>query len=162
VAASVPISQDPGRSPRYPDGRQVRIEFFDHARAGKREVHVVPARRSSFEWWQVLTGWMKAPKHAQEHQLDEFRNFLEKRNYSPKSCHSYLFMLKKFFHYLDEKRISQITPGVIEDYNYEFFVTGRYSRSYQLQFINGLSLYLEFVKGVRVNLGGLRKSEVKR
>jgi len=94
--------------------------------------------------------------------MEEFLTFLEKRNYSPKSCRSYLFMLKKFFHYLDEKRISQITLGVIEDYNYEFFVTGRYSRSYQLQFINGLSLYLEFVKGVRVNLGGLRKSEVKR
>ncbi len=71
-------------------------------------------------------------------------------------------MLGKFFHYLDDKRITQISLGVIEDYNYEFFVAGKYSRSYQLQFINGLSLYLEFIKGVKVSLKGLRKSEVRR
>ena len=132
----------------FPDGRQTRIDFF--------------SKRSSFEWWQSLKGWLRASKHEQERQLEEFQRFLEKRSYSPKSCHSYTFMLKKFFQYLDEKRISQISLGVIEDYNYEFFIAGRYSRSYQLQFINGLSLYLEFAHGVKVNLKGLRKPKVRR
>ena len=71
-------------------------------------------------------------------------------------------MLKKFFQYLDEKRISQISLGVIEDYNYDFFIAGSYSRSYQLQFINGVSLYLEFTHGVKANLKGLRKTKAKR
>jgi site-specific recombinase XerD len=162
VAASAPISQDIGKPSHDPDGRQTRIDFFDQARTGRRDSQVVPARRSSLEWWQTLTGWLRAPKQEQEHQLEEFRRFLEKRNYSPKSCRSYLYMLKKFFHYLDDKRISQITLGVIEDYNYEFFVAGRYSRPYQLQFINALALYLEFARGVKVNLKGLRKSAKRR
>ena len=71
-------------------------------------------------------------------------------------------MLRKFFAYIDDKKIEELTLGDIEDYNYDFFVSGRYSRSYQLQFINGLTLYLEFAQGVKVNLKGLRRSGVRR
>lgn len=146
----------------FPDGRQTRIDFFNPVKPGTRDGYSLQNRRSPFEWWHALKGWLRASKHEQEHQLEEFQRFLERRSYSPKSCHSYIFMLKKFFQYLDEKRISQISLGVIEDYNYEFFIAGRYSRSYQLQFINGLSLYLEFAHGVKANLKGLRKSKARR
>lgn len=71
-------------------------------------------------------------------------------------------MLRKFFDYLEENQISQVGPGVIEDYNYEFFVSGRYSRSYQLQFINSLTLYFEFSRNVKVNLKGLQRSGVRK
>ncbi|MEX0980599.1 MAG: phage integrase N-terminal SAM-like domain-containing protein [Bacteroidales bacterium] len=146
----------------YPDGRQTRIDFFNSSKSGRRDGDYLQNRRSPFEWWHALTGWLTTSTHEQERQLEEFQKFLESRSYSPKSCHSYTFMLKKFFQYLDEKRISQISLGVIEDYNYDFFVIGRYSRSYQLQFINGLSLYLYFAYGVKANLKGLRKSKARR
>lgn len=71
-------------------------------------------------------------------------------------------MLRKFFDYLDQNGIKEITLDNIEDYNYDFFVSGRYSRSYQLQYLNGLTLYLEFAHGVKVNLKGLRRSVPKR
>ena len=67
-------------------------------------------------------------------------------------------MLGKFFDYLEESHVAQMGPGVIEDYNYEFFVRGRYSRSYQLQYINALTLYFEFSENVKVNLKGLQRS----
>lgn len=146
----------------FPDGRQTRIDFFNQSKLERRDENFLQKRRSSFEWWHTLKGWLRTSKQEQEHKLEEFQGFLEQRNYSPKSCHSYIFMLKKFFQYLDEKRISQISLGVIEDYNYEFFIAGRYSRSYQLQFINGLSLYLEFAYGVKANLKGLRKLKARR
>lgn len=145
-----------------PDGRQTRIDFFRSGRQIKSDPHIVPSKKAGFEWWQVLTGWLKSTRHEQEHHIHEFRQFLESRQYSKKTCDSYLFMLRKFFDYLDKKEITELSLGDIEDYNYDFFVRGRYSRSYQLQFINGLTLYLEFSQGVKVNLKGLRKPTAKR
>jgi hypothetical protein len=144
---------------KMPDGRQTRIDFF---RTGKTESHVLSTRKSSFEWWHTLTGWLKSSGHEQEHQLEEFRQYLEKQKYSPKTCESYLFMMRKFFKYLDEKEVEDLSFGDIEDYNYDFFVSGKYSRSYQLQFMNSLSLYLEFSQGIKVNLKGLRRSSAIR
>ncbi len=150
MAASVQSAQDTRDPFSFPDGKQTRIDFFE---SGKR---------SSRDWWHALTGWLRASRHEQEDRLSEYRAFLEDRGYSPKTCQSYIFMLRKFFRYLDEQGTSQITFGDIEDYNYAFFVSGKYSRSYQLQFINGLSLYLEYDQGVRVNLKGLQRSEARR
>ena len=141
---------EPGTPLWNPDGRQTRIDFRE------------PARKSSKDWWQAVTSWLRSSKPEQEHRLEEFRKFLEDRHYSPKTCRSYIFMLRKFFGYLDERHRETITQDDIEDYNYEFFVTGRYSRSYQLQFINGLALYLEYARGVKVSLKGLRRSEARR
>ncbi len=145
-----------------PDGRQTRIDFFRSARQPKSDPHIVTPRKASFEWWHALTGWLKSSKHEREHNLDEYGKFLEERKYSLKTRNSYLFMLRKFFDYLDKKEVREISFGDIEDYNYDFFVKGRYSRSYQLQFINALTLYLEFAQGVRVNLKGLRRPVSKR
>ncbi len=52
--------------------------------------------------------------------------------------------------------------GAIEDYNFEFFVSGRYSRSYQLQFINALRLYYLLTEGIDLNLKQLRKTGTPR
>ena len=71
-------------------------------------------------------------------------------------------MLRKFFSYLEENQLEHMGAGVIEDYNYEFFVSGRYSRSYQLQYINALTLYFEFSENVKVNLKGLQRSGVRK
>lgn len=145
-----------------PDGRQTRIDFFSPGKQGKPESHIVHSKKSSMEWWHALTGWLKSTPKEQEHQLEEFNHFLESRKYSIKTCRSYIFMLKKFFNYLDQNEIREITIGTIEDYNYDFFVSAKYSRSYQLQFINGLTLYLEFANGMKVNLKGLRRSVTTR
>jgi len=145
-----------------PDGRQTRIDFFTSGRYRKPDQHIAVPKRGSFEWWHAITGWLRSSKNEQEHQLEEYRNFLEQRSYSKKTCSSYIYMLRKFFAYIDDKKIEELTLGDIEDYNYDFFVSGRYSRSYQLQFINGLTLYLEFAQGVKVNLKGLRRSGVRR
>ncbi len=133
-----------------PDGRQTRIDFL------------VSTKKNSFEWWHAITGWMKSGKPEQKRNIDEFEQFLFVRKYSEKTCKSYMFMLRKFFNYLEENQLTQIGTGAIEDYNYEFFVRGRYSRSYQLQFINSLTLYFEFSKNVKVNLKGLQRSGVRK
>mgnify|MGYP001135305591 CR=1 FL=1 len=146
-----------------PDGRQTRIDFFSGSKGGRKPAHVVAPKRSSLEWWQTITGWLRqSDQAAEERQLETFRNYLQERNYSTKSCSSYIYMLKKFFDYMDSKAIQHVSLGVIEDYNYDFFVSGRYSRSYQLQFINGMTHYLEFAHGVKVNLKGLRKAKARR
>ncbi len=145
-----------------PDGRQTRIDFFSNPRQGKTESHIVSSRKNSFEWWHAITGWMKSGKPEQKRNLDDFGQFLLSRKYSEKTCRSYLFMLRKFFSYLEENQLEHMGAGVIEDYNYEFFVSGRYSRSYQLQYINALTLYFEFSENVKVNLKGLQRSGVRK
>lgn len=145
-----------------PDGRQTRIDFFRSNKIGRADNHVMSPKKAGFEWWQTITGWLRSSRHEQERQLEDFREFLSKQQYSPKTCESYLFMLRKFFKYLDEKLVEEITIGDIEDYNYDFFVSGRYSRSYQLQFINSLTLYLEFAQGIKVNLKKLRRTSSMR
>jgi hypothetical protein len=162
VSSASPSSTGIRNHDLMPDGRQTRIDFFYDGKQKKPGQHIVAPKKGSFEWWHAITGWLRSTKHEQEHQLEEFHNFLLQRNYSKKTCNSYSYMLRKFFAYLDEKKVGEISLGDIEDYNYDFFVSGRYSRSYQLQFINGLTLYLEFAQGVKVNLKGLRRPVVRR
>jgi len=71
-------------------------------------------------------------------------------------------MVKRFFEYYEGLDPARISMGEIEDYNYEFFVSGRYSRSYQLQFINALKLYYQLIEGIDLHLKHLRKSGLPR
>ena len=148
--------------PLKPDGRQTRIDFFRTGKPPKDGAHVQSMRPRTFEWWHAITAWIRQGRPGQDRRLDEFRVYLEGRGYSNKTCESYVYMLKKFFTYLEEWGVSELTMGEIEDYNYEFFIEGGYSRSYQLQFINALRLYITFSYGVRVSLRHLRKSRGRR
>ena len=135
-----------------PDGRQTRIEFSG-VKAGKR---------NSAEWWHSLSSWFRHDDKVQSHNLDFFVQQLEKEGYSEKSRKSYLFMMRRFFDHYEHLQPRDITMGEIEDYNFEFFVSGRYSRSYQLQFINAIKLYYQLTEGIDLNLKQLRKTGTGR
>ncbi len=135
-----------------PDGRQTRINFF-------REKQI---RKSSSEWWQSLSSWFKHEHKAIGPNLEFYEQQLEKEGYSEKSRKSYIFMMKRFFDHFEVLEPSDITMGSIEDYNFEFFISGRYSRSYQLQFINAIKLYYHLTEGVELNLKQLRKTGTVR
>ena len=135
-----------------PDGRQTRLDFF-----GEK-----PVKKSSSEWWQSISSWFKQEDKVSRDKLEFYAEQLEKEGYSEKSRRSYLFMMKRFFDYFEELDPQDITMGEIEDYNFEFFVSGRYSRSYQLQFINAIKLYYHLTENVDLNLKQLRKTGVKR
>ncbi len=135
-----------------PDGRQTRIDFFDES----------GLRKSSPEWWQSLASLFRHEQKEHGPDLEFFSQQLEKEGYSEKSRKSYLFMMKRFFEYFEETKPSEITMGEIEDYNFEFFVSGRYSRSYQLQFINAIKLFYSHTEGIELNLKQLRKTGIFR
>jgi len=135
-----------------PDGRQTRIEFFNEN----------SLKRQSSEWWQSISSLFKHGQKTGGPNLEFFVNQLEKEGYSEKSRKSYLFMVKRFFDYFEGLEPCQISMGAIEDYNFEYFVSGRYSRSYQLQFINALKLYYQLTEGVDLNLKQLRKTGTLR
>jgi hypothetical protein len=142
-------------SPRMilpPDGRQTRIDFFEEN----------TARKHSPDWWHSISSIFRQHHKETRIDLDFYVRQLEKEGYSEKSRRSYLFMVKRFFEYYDGLDPSRISMGEIEDYNYEFFVSGRYSRSYQLQFINALKLYYQLIEGIDINLKHLRKSGLPR
>ena len=71
-------------------------------------------------------------------------------------------MMKRFFNHYDHLDPADVTMGEIEDYNFEFFISGRYSRSYQLQFINAIKLYYFLTEGIELNLKQLRKTDKVR
>jgi hypothetical protein len=142
----------PGRLNLPPDGRQTRIDFF-----GDRGT-----KRSQADWWQHFSSWFRTAQRDRDPGLDFFMQQLEKEGYSKKSGKTYLFMMKRFFDHVGEKDPEKISMAEIEDYNYEFFVSGRYSRSYQLQFINAIKLYFRLIRGVELNLKHLRKSGTPR
>ena len=135
-----------------PDGRQTRIDFF-----GEKTV-----RKSSAEWWQSLSSWFRHENRVVGPNLGFFTQQLEKEGYSEKSRKSYVFMMKRFFDYFEHLEPTDITMGEIEDYNFEFFVSGRYSRSYQLQFINAIKLYYQLNEGIELHLKQLRKTGIGR
>ncbi len=146
-ADSVPI-----RMILPPDGRQTRLNFF-----GDR-----PIRKSTSEWWQSLSSWFRTDHQIAGSKLEFFAQQLEKEGYSEKSRKSYIFMMKRFFDHFENLEPRDITMGEIEDYNFEFFVSGRYSRSYQLQFINAIKLYYHLTEGIDLNLKQLRKTGIGR
>jgi hypothetical protein len=135
-----------------PDGRQTRIEFF-----GEKTT-----KRTSPDWWHSLSSWFKQEHKVIGPNLEFFAQQLEKEGYSEKSRKTYIFMMKRFFDRYEHLEPGDITMGEIEDYNFEFFVSGRYSRSYQLQFINAIKLYYYLTEGVLLNLKQLRKTGIVR
>ena len=135
-----------------PDGRQTRIDFFGES----------TSKRQSPDWWQSISSLFKHHPKEEGVDLNFYDRQLEKEGYSEKSRKSYLFMVKRFFEHFKGVEPSQISMGAIEDYNFEFFVSGRYSRSYQLQFINALRLYYQLTEGIDLNLKQLRKTGTLR
>jgi len=145
-----------------PDGRQTRIDFFQSGRYIEGDRHVKYAKKGSVEWWHHLTAWFKGDSRTGSRELGDFEKMLSEKGYSRKSRKSYLFMIRKFFEYFDYRNPLKITMGDIEDYNFEFFVSGRYSRPYQLQFINALKLFYHFNYNIELKLKNLRKTGTKR
>lgn len=135
-----------------PDGRQTRIDFFGD----------LVSKKHSPDWWHSISSLFRPGYKEAGADLDLFVRELEKEGYSEKSRRSYLFMVKRFFDHFDGVDPSQISMGAIEDYNFEFFVSGRYSRSYQLQFINAIRLYYQLIEGIDLNLKQLRKTGILR
>jgi hypothetical protein len=131
-----------------PDGRQTRLDLF-----GEK-----PEKKQSPEWWQSLSSWFKHEHKVVGPRLEFYAQQLEKEGYSEKSRKSYLFMMKRFFDHFDHLDPADVTMDEIEDYNFEFFVSGRYSRSYQLQFINAIKLYYFLTEGIVLKLKQLRKT----
>lgn len=131
-----------------PDGRQTRLDLF-REKQGKKHAP---------EWWQLLSAWFRPDQKRMEPKLEFYAQQLKKEGYSEKSVKSYLFMMKRFFEHFEDLDPAQITMDEIEDYNFEFFVSGRYSRSYQLQYINAIKLYYHLTHGVDLNLKQLRKT----
>lgn len=147
-----PTATVPVRSIVPPDGRQTRIDFFGES----------TLRKHGPDWWQTISSLFRAGHKREGADLDFFVRQLEKEGYSEKSRKDYLFMVKRFFEYFKGIEPRQITMGAIEDYNYEFFISGRYSRSYQLQFINALRLYYLLTEGIDLHLKHLRKTGTVR
>lgn len=135
-----------------PDGRQTRLDFFEEK----------PLKKGASEWWHSLSSWFKHDQKVMVPDLEFFSQQLEKEGYSEKSRKTYLFMMKRFFNHFEDLEPADITMGEIEDYNFEFFVSGRYSRSYQLQFINAIKLYYQLTAGVEMNLKQLRRTGTVR
>ncbi len=135
-----------------PDGRQTRIDFFDDR----------STKKVSSELWHSISSWFKQGHPVDGPNFEFYVQQLEKEGYSEKSRKSYLFMVKRFFDYFENLEPREITMGEIEDYNFEFFVSGRYSRSYQLQFINAIKLYFMLTEGIELHLKQLRKTGTGR
>jgi hypothetical protein len=133
-----------------PDGKQTRLDLFG----------TKPDKRSPGEWWNSFSAWFRHEDKGGVPDLDLFDEKLKKEGYSGKSRKSYLFMVKRFFEYFEQLQPGEVTMGEIEDYNFEFFVSGRYSRSYQLQFINAIKLYFLLTRGITLNLRQLRKTDL--
>lgn len=131
-----------------PDGRQTRIDFFGES----------TSRKNSPDWWHSISSIFRHHQKEEGVNLEFYVRQLEKEGYSEKSRKSYLFMVRRFFDYYKGVEPSEISMGAIEDYNFEFFVSGRYSRSYQLQFINAIRLYYQLTQGIDLNLKNLRKT----
>lgn len=131
-----------------PDGRQTRIDFFGES----------TSKKHSPDWWHSISSIFRHTQKEDDVDLDFYSRQLEKEGYSEKSRKSYLFMVRRFFEHFKGIEPREISMGAIEDYNFEFFVSGRYSRSYQLQFINALKLYYQLTQGIDLNLKNLRKT----
>lgn len=138
----------PVRLIQPPDGKQTRIDFFREKQAKKHAP----------EWWLSISSWFRHEDKRHGPDLEFFERQLRKEGYSEKSQKTYLFMMKRFFGHFPDMDPADITMAEIEDYNFDFFVSGRYSRSYQLQFINALKLYYALTRGVELNLRHLRKT----
>jgi hypothetical protein len=135
-----------------PDGKQTRIHFSPERSSGK----------NSSDWWHSIYSLFRRDTGVPGPRLEFFSQQLEKEGYSEKSRKAYLFMVRRFFDHYDTLDPRHITMGEIEDYNFDFFVSGRYSRSYQLQFINAIKLYYQLTEGIDLHLKQLRKTGVPR
>ncbi|PID91819.1 MAG: hypothetical protein CSA96_06425 [Bacteroidetes bacterium] len=135
-----------------PDGRQTRISF---AREQGERKHRI-------DWWLGLSSFFRNNERKIDQRLVFFAQQLENEGYSSSTRETYILMIKRFFAYLENPDPGAVSMADIEDYNYAFFVSGRYSRSYQLQFVSAIRQYFRLTEGISINLKGLRKTGLRR
>lgn len=141
------VKDPPVRMILPPDGRQIHIDFLSPKQGNLQ----------SSELWNTFSSFFK-PRKKGAADLEFFATQLENEGYAEKTRQSYEFMVRKFFEHFEDRPPRLLTMSDIEDYNYEFFVSGRYSRSYQLQFISALQLYYSLCEGIELRLKQLRKT----
>ncbi len=150
-----------GREAPPPDARQTRIDFIQSPVPPlKKNKQQLSSRPAGFDLFRIFSSWFRpADREKSENDLEGFRSYLLNEGYSRKSCSSYIYMLRKFFEHFSDRAPASLNMGDIEDYNYEYFVSGRYARSYQLQFISAVRLYYRYNSGLELNLKHLRKTD---
>ncbi len=79
-------------------------------------------------------------------QLQSFENYLKQKRYAERTIQSYLQVLKVFTNWLNNKKEDGISESAIQAFNLEYFIRGKYSRSYQNIFVNAIKLYLQKIE----------------
>lgn len=89
-------------------------------------------------------------------QIDRFRKWLLTKRYSDATVLSYGNMVTFFCKYLVKRNCTEMSPMIVERFNYEFIVYPQKSISYQNQAINAIKQFFEY-RGIRVEIGEIER-----
>lgn len=76
-----------------------------------------------------------------QYELNNFRDWMVQRRYSPNTVKSYVDCLGYFFRFYDSHPIDELTSNDIVRFNQEYILKYDYSQSFQNQVINAIKLF---------------------
>ncbi len=75
--------------------------------------------------------------------ITHFQEYLKRRRYAESTIDAYIKVIKLFYVWKKRHGITAIDRSIIERFNTDYFISGKYSRSYQNIFINAIKLMHE-------------------
>jgi site-specific recombinase XerD len=90
-------------------------------------------------------------------RIDQFEKYLLQKRYSQKTIDSYLNILKLFFGWWKNRPLQELCIEEANAFNYEYFILGKHSRSYQNIWVSALKLYLDKFSDVNIDLKQLER-----
>jgi len=94
---------------------------------------------------------------TQLNQLHTFKIWLSSKRYSPRTCDTYIGLIKSFLIFFSDRSVSDITNEDIIHFNHQFILKNRYSISYQRQMVSAIKLFYQQVECKRLDIGQLER-----
>ena len=90
-------------------------------------------------------------------ELEKFRKYLKSLRYSQQTIKSYLNVLQLQFSTYDKQSTSALTMDDLDQFNHDYFISQKHSRSYQNIWISALKLFLDKRTDHKVDLDRLER-----
>ncbi len=95
--------------------------------------------------------------NTHQHELSEFRVWMQQQRYATNSIKIYQYCLANFFRFYPEKEIDEINNRDIEKFNHDFILKNGYSSKTQNQYISAIKTYYLKMKGTNHILAQLER-----
>jgi len=90
-------------------------------------------------------------------KMNQFKEWLQSRRYSPNTVATYMDALKAFLRFYSYKAVAEINNEDVITFNNEFVLKHKLSASYQSQVVNSIKLFFKTIQKTAINVDEIHR-----